>query len=599
MNNYLKSVEKKALDVSLESVVNQGLSKYEKSDLLEKMTISRSIQSRVLALSTIDEQISEMQIIHTNGQLFGSNASVSEEDLALYTSLAAQKNGFWLKGLDGDPEAIYYLRNVNSINSGKTIAVMKVKLRSDALFESINEADILEKSTLYLSDENGQMVYNKDATQTAVQDNIWGTLTEAEGSATLDGMLVNYITLTNGWKIISEIPERSLTSKLDFTNMIVFILIGLAAILAMVCGMIVAKGFSVPIVKMMTLMKSAEQGDLTVHMDENRKDEIGMLCSSFNHMISNIRNLLKETRVVIATTVDDGKLLKDSTEHSVEAFKQLSLSISDIAAGASNQAIDTEKGTRSMYALSESIQDVMLNTKEVISKNQDAKEIIKDTTSSIMELNETMISSMQVSDQIKSSIIELSVLTKNIEEVMKMLDGISEQTNMLALNASIEAARAGDVGKGFAVVANEVKNLAEQSKASTKNVRVTLNTIQNKTKEAVDLAKNANLIITSQDQCVKNTYQSFSNIIELLKNMDTALDKVNNKINHMEEIKDDTIHKIEKIGSVTSDTVAATEEVNALSEEQNAIIEQLFDVSNKLTSTMDDLDNSIGYFKVD
>jgi methyl-accepting chemotaxis protein len=205
---------------------------------------------------------------------------------------------------------------------------------------------------------------------------------------------------------------------------------------------------------------------------------------------------------------------------------------------------------------------------------------------------------MQVSQAIRSSITELSLLTKDIEEVMKLLDGISEQTNLLALNASIEAARAGDVGRGFAVVASEIRNLAEQSKLSTKNVRKTLDTIQDKTKEAVKLVKESNHIVRDQEQSVNSTYHTFNSIVDLLKNMDVGLEKVSLKVNDIEEIKEEAVHKIEKIGAITSDTVAATEEVNALSEEQSAIIEQLFNVSNKLTETMDQLDYSMRRFKV-
>ena len=598
MNGFINSVEKKTLNITVEPIINRGLNSYSSADKYEKVSISRSIGSRLVSIGSLDDQIEEIQIIHVDGDAFGTGPVVSKEDLELYTQMLSAQNRIWKKGLGADSEGIYYLQSVSSLYSGKKIAIIRAKIRQNILIESISEANILENATLYVTSEDGQVICAADENLSFADADLV-SVKDSAGSFTLDNTLINYITLVNGWKIITQIPEGSLTNKLDFATLIVILLIIFAAILAASCGLLVAKSFSKPIIKMMHLMKGAEQGDLTVMMDENRSDEIGMLCLSFNHMISNIRNLLKETRIVIANTSNDSKLLRTSAENSVEAFRQLALSINDIAVGAASQAEDTEKGAHSMHALSGSIQEVMVNTDEVIRKSQDAKSIVKTSSASIGNLTETMKSSIQISDQIKSSMLELSNLTKNIEEIMKLLESISEQTNLLALNASIEAARAGEVGRGFAVVASEVRNLAEQSKESTKNVRMKLSTIQNKTQETTKLVMDANHIVINQDQSVKAAYESFSDIVELLKNMDTALSQVSAKISDMETIKDDTMHKIEQISTVTSDTVAATEEVNALSEEQNAITVQLFDVSSKLSVAMEELSRSIEHFKVD
>ncbi|WP_069997344.1 methyl-accepting chemotaxis protein [Cellulosilyticum sp. I15G10I2] len=596
---YLKSIEKKAVSLCIDPIIGEGLKGYESEDILTRISATRDMERKLLALSTVEDEIEEIRIIHSSGAVIGGNTKASGNLDEIYKMASAEPKGIWKKNLGDDIGSIYYLRNIRDLNTGKDIGTLQIKIKEESLTGNIKDIDILEGANLYIADENGQMIHNSDENQEQVEDNIWNILSDDEGEHIMNAALINYKTLSNGWKVITEIPESSLTSKLDMTNMIVFILIAVATFVAIGFGILISQSFSKPIIKMMQLMKAAELGDITVKMEENRKDEIGMLCISFNHMISNIRKLLEETRSVIAHTVEDSSLLKDATQHSVEAFKQLSLSIGDIAVGATNQAENAEEGTSAMYTLSGSIQEVMQNTNEIVSKNQDAKEIIKETNDSIQQLNITMSSSIQVSSQIESSIIELSTLTKNIEEVMKLLDGISEQTNLLALNASIEAARAGEVGKGFAVVANEVRNLAEQSKLSTRNVRKTLNTIQDKTKEAVDLVKNSKHIVIKQEQAVKNTDQAFYSIIELLKNMDVALQSVSVKVSDMEQIKEETITKIEKIGAVTSDTVAATQEVNALSEEQRAVIEQLFEVSNKFTAAMDQLNGSMNRFKIE
>ncbi len=599
MNDYLSSIEKKVLNLSIEPVVNEGLANYETADQLERVKLFRNIESRITAFSSADEDIFELMIIYKDGTVFGGDSLKNEEGLEVYNTLSTYKSGEWRKGLGSQIEETYYIRSIKSLDTGQEVGMIKARIKLDGLLKSMKSAHAFNGSSLYLADQEGQIIYHADEKIVAVQKNIWSSLKGEDGSIIIDGKLINYVTLDNGWKVIIEIPEKALTNKLDVTNLIVILMVILAGALAAGCGTLIAKGFSSPIIKIMQLMKHAEQGDLTVVMEENKNDEIGMLCRSFNHMISNMKNLLKESNIIIANTVNDSKMLEGSTHQSVEAFKQLSLSINDIAAGAMQQAEDTEKGILSMHDLSKSIQDMIENTKEIVSKNEDAKVIIKNTTENLKGLNDTMISSIQISEEIKTSITELDTLTKNIEEVMKLLDNISEQTNLLALNASIEAARAGEAGRGFAVVASEVRNLAEQSKASTQDVRATLNRIKYKTTDAVELAKHAAYTINNQEQSVKNTYQSFAHIIELLKGMDSILDKIHIKANHMEAIKDDSVKKIEMIGAITSDTVAATEEVNALSEEQNAVLLQLFDVTNKVTASMNDLKHAIHRFKIE
>ena len=138
-----------------------------------------------------------------------------------------------------------------------------------------------------------------------------------------------------------------------------------------------------------------------------------------------------------------------------------------------------------MSNLSDSIQNVLERTQLIFNKNKGAEEIIENATESMDLLNSSVSSSINFSHVINDRILELSALNNTIEDIIMLVDSISEQTDLLALNAAIEAARAGEVGKGFAVVAQEVRRLAEQSKASTANVRRTLEIIKDKTSDVV------------------------------------------------------------------------------------------------------------------
>ena len=316
-------------------------------------------------------------------------------------------------------------------------------------------------------------------------------------------------------------------------------------------------------------------------------------------MLRNIRKLLERTKGVMSVTLEEGTALKNTTEESVKTTQQLMESIQEIAKGASYQAEDTEKSLTAMYNLSDSIQQVRLKTEEMVTQNEDAKGIIQMATQSIEELNTKMNYSIQVSHNILTSIQELSGLTQNIEDVIKFIDGVNEQTNLLALNASIEAARAGEVGKGFAVVANEVRNLAIQSQKSTVNVRNTLDTIKSKTVIAVGLVKEAHSTFLGQGEVVKETYEAFDKIITKLRNIDKELVEVNGEAVNMEELKKTMLEQIERMSTVTEETVSTTEELASLSQNQETVMKRLFQISHQLTSSMNELNDSMTRFKID
>ena len=251
-------------------------------------------------------------------------------------------------------------------------------------------------------------------------------------------------------------------------------------------------------------------------------------------MILNMSKLINQTQQVVVHTLDTSKILSRSTFDSVEAFNQLAISISDIAEGTTLQAMDAQESNTGMTTLAESMHAVTSKTNRLLENTEGAKNMMESAATTMDSLTTTMSNSMEMSSHIKESMTELRTLNQNIENIMQLVDSISEETNLLALNASIEAARVGEAGKGFAVVAHQVRNLADQSKTSTINVRETLNTIANKMNETTTLVKKSNIIIQDQSNVVSQTYQLFFTIIDILKEMNLELIDINASIHSMQ-----------------------------------------------------------------
>ncbi len=601
IDSFINEVDKNVTQFAVVDLVQGNLiTSYFSSDILQKLNATREIEKTTLYLETMDKNIKDTALVMNNDSVLGSITGVTPEDLLSTKDLDLESKPLWTKDLGSSTDKLFFMKAITTLSKG-THCTIVVDVNMESIVKTIGNIDLLENSVLYIADHEGKMIYNSDTTAQMVGTAIWDVVDSSTelGTAIVENKLVTYSVLPNGWHIIAEIPEASLTSQLTASSVIIWLLIFVVGLLAVIIGSLVSKGFSSPIIKLMSLMKRAEEGDLTIQMTEKGTDEIASLCKSFNHMILNIRTLLNDTKLVIMNTLDDSKILRTSTGQSVETFEQFALSIDEIAQATTHQAEDAQHSAEVMSNLSDSMQDVMQKTNVIFENNQGAKQMIQAATDSINLLSKTMVSSIEASAEIQTSIIELSTLTKSIEDIMKLVDGISEQTNLLALNASIEAARAGEVGKGFAVVAHEVRNLAEQSKSSTVNVRKTLNTIETKTKDAVALVKKSNNIFASQEDAVKNVNTTFFSIINTLKTMDTDLEEVNSKVQSMRTLKDTMVQKIDNIATVTQESAASTQEVSALSEEQKSVVESLYDLSNTLTSSMNKLNHSIQTFKVE
>ena len=446
------------------------------------------------------------------------------------------------------------------------------EMNLDSITSYMDSATLLKNAHIYLIAADNTLIYSPDSDETALSEKVLSHLTSEESLANFSEhhAFYCYSVLDNGWKILVETPAKSLTTQLDSALILVVLVAFMLLILAFVFGKLYGGNFSKPIITLSQLMKKAEDGDLTVSAPVTGKDEITDLCKSFNHMMLNIRHLINETQDVIGHALTSSETLENSTVHSAEAMKELTIAISEIAEGTTTQAMDSQKSTQNMNDLSCSMEKVTSQTESLIHHTSGARSMIENATATIHSLTETMNSSLDISSNISESVLELSHLNKNIENVIKLLDGISEQTNLLALNASIEAARVGDAGKGFAVVANEVRHLADQSRQ----------------------------IIHSQEKVVEDTRKLFDEMVMILGTMTTELHTINGSIQDMEALKHVMNTQIESIASVTEEAAASTEEVNSLTAEQQDVISRLSSLSADLTAHMYQLNDTIHAFKV-
>lgn len=354
-----------------------------------------------------------------------------------------------------------------------------------------------------------------------------------------------------------------------------------------------------PLTKVDHAIREAAKGDLSVSIDHKSNDEIGSLARSFNQMVENLRSLIVKTSDTANNVSDSSYQLRSIAEENRKASDQISLSIQEIAEGTEKQM----RNTNELVRFAEEIVSRMDYTDESMQKVADLSSSANQRAESGYETVHQTIEKMH---EIKETVEKMAIVTNSlgeksneIVEIVKLITDIAEQTNMLALNASIEAARAGQHGKGFAVVADEVRKLAEQSGAAGKNITKITNDIQEEIKNAIFAMDRGKADFEAGFQMVDETGDNFQNILRDIEEVSTQAKQISKVIEEVNDNSANMLKMIEGIAVVTEQSSASLQSVSASVEEQNASMEEIASSVVKLNQMSNVLKENISKFQID
>lgn len=274
------------------------------------------------------------------------------------------------------------------------------------------------------------------------------------------------------WAIVSEIAASKAFSQIRMLGLQLIIMGGGLVVLSSMAGYIIGKSIATPLRKLCDKVTLMADGDLTVSIEPGRRiDEIGTLIDAFYYMLGTLRSQTKEI-------TDGTQTIASSITQISTTATELATSSAETASSVSQITTTVEQVRQTAYMANEKSEQVAKGADHAAQIYDAGKKATQDSVAGMNRIKEDM-------SYIAESIVRLSEQTQSIGEIINAVNDLADQSNLLSVNASIEAAKAGEHGKGFAVVAQEVKSLADQSKDATNQVRTILNDIQKATSTAV------------------------------------------------------------------------------------------------------------------
>ncbi len=504
---------------------------------------------------------------------------------------------------------VTFAKAVKDSKSGQILGVVGIDIKLEDISNAIKDIKIGSGGYAAIIDRTGTVIAHKDSKvlgKTTKEEEWVGKVLALKNNAeVIDIGHEKFISYSaeekgTGWKIIGFMPEKEISDAINSNRIMAIVISAVFLIISIAAGAIFAASITRPITRLIEAVHKISQGDFTVSID-NRKGvsyEIQTISNAVNKMVEDMIAMLKNISNTSLGIKNSAEALVSITQQSNAVGEEVARAVQQVSAGAQDQASSLDESSFVVNELGEEVAKAIENSEGMISAAGNVKTSTEDGTHIVENLKDTFTEASKANRQLEQQILVLAENSNKISAITDTIKAITEQTSLLALNASIEAARAGEAGRGFAVVADEVRKLAEQSAESAGDINKVIADIKKSVDSVLERIQLSISLNEKSEKSVLLTNSSFEIIAEASSLLEANISKVNAALQKINSSKDTVIQKIAEVAAVSQETAATTEEVSASSEEQSAGLQEVVGSAEQLSTLAENLDEVLKMFKI-
>ncbi|WP_084287817.1 methyl-accepting chemotaxis protein [Paucisalibacillus globulus] len=497
---------------------------------------------------------------------------------------------------------------------GNTVGIVAIDIFLDDLPGIMQSYKIGENGYSFLLSNDGTVLYHPDSELILEQQlqslpgdigNIGKKMVAGEkglevGDVDGDTQYIGYSPVsTTQWSVGTAITEEEALSSLSMFTIMMIVFFGIACLILIVLVFFLLKKMLKEIPRVTSIMKDLASGNLSkVELQRKSDDEIGQLVTSTNQLNQSLREMVSQISTVSETVSSHSEELTQSANEVKIGSEQVASTMQELAAGSETQANSASDLSSSMNNFAEKVLEanengnrIEENSKAVLNMTEDGSELMRNSILQ-MEKIDTI-----VQDSVKK-VEGLDKQSQEISNLVTVIRDVADQTNLLALNAAIEAARAGEHGKGFAVVADEVRKLAEQVSDSVTDITNIVSNIQMESRLVSDSLQGGYKEVEKGKVQIESTGETFHGISEAVTVMVSSITTIAENLAEIAANAEEMNGAIQEIASVSEESAAGVEQTSASVQQTSSIMEEVAGSSEQLATLAGQLNELIRHFKL-
>ena len=406
----------------------------------------------------------------------------------------------------------------------------------------------------------------------------------------------NMTDITEEWaEREKELLEKDIKKRITISVASFVVIALILSVLAFIISRVIAASMR----DMTGRLEVLSQNDLsqeTIVVDQN--DEIGKMLKAFAEMQNNLSSVIGRLKTTADGLVESCRVMDQNTDEAAMSMNDINNAAGELADTATQTAGNVEDVSRGMEDISGIMQRSVATADTLNTASMEINSVTDDGVKIVDTLTKINSQSLEAFETIFRAIANIQDSADKISGASNLISSVAEQTNLLSLNASIEAARAGDAGRGFAVVAEEIRQLSDESASSVETINTLLAELQQNTNDAIEKSNLVKNLVDKQSESVRDTRGSFDHIVDSVKRVEQAIEEIRNINGELDTGIRNITELVESLSAASEENAATAEELSATSDVVNRNVEELRSTQSTINAASDELEEIVRLFKL-